>query len=102
MKEVLAGRQGQLREAIERNKQSQEECRLQKIEIEKQIEIAKGQEQKEREVKLAFRQKYSKVLEDQLEDIEKRKAYEKLLHQQEFEKEKVCLLSLNRGRFCSI
>jgi hypothetical protein len=88
MKEVMIGRQKQLQEALERNKQSQEECRLQKLEIEKKIEISKNQERNEREAKLAIRQAYSKSLEEQLHDIEKRNALEKLKQQREFEQQK--------------
>lgn len=88
MKEVLAGRQEQLQEALERNKQAQEECRLQKIEIEKKVELFKDQEHHEREKVLGIRQKYSKELEEQIDDIENRKRVEKRAQILEFEKEK--------------
>ena len=90
MKEVLAGRQDQLREAFERNKQSQEECRLQKLEIEKQIDLVKAQERIEHENILNIRHNYSKELENQIQDIENRKKMEKDAQLMEFEKEKVC------------
>lgn len=89
MKEVLAGRQEQLQEALERNKQAQEECRLQKIEIEKKVELFKDQEHHEREKILFIRQKYSKELEEQIDDIENRKRVDKRAQILEFEKEKV-------------
>jgi hypothetical protein len=89
MKEVLAGRQEQLQEALERNKQAQEECRLQKIEIEKKVELFKDQEHHEREKVLGIRQKYSKELEEQIDDIENRKRVDKRAQILEFEKEKV-------------
>lgn len=94
MKEVLAGRQEQLREAFERNKQSQEECRLQKLEIEKQIDLVKAQERIEHENILSIRHNYSKELENQIQDIENRKKMEKDAQLMEFEKEKVCNTSL--------
>lgn len=89
MKEVLAGRQEQLREAIERNKQSQEECRLQKIDIERDIEKSKIQERQKQEHILAIRQDYSKTLEEQIADLEHRKIAEKTQEKKEYEKEQV-------------
>ena len=85
----MAGRQEQLKDAMKKNKEAQEECRIQKLEIERQIELVKAQEKLEREKVLSIRQAYSKVLEEQIEDVEKRKILEKIAQQKEFEKEKV-------------
>ncbi|KAJ3321783.1 ubiquinol-cytochrome c reductase core subunit 1 [Boothiomyces sp. JEL0866] len=88
MKDVIKGRQEQLQAAIERNKQEQELNRLHKIELEKEIEKGKLIEAEANAKTLAIKQKYSKILADQIEEFENRKVQEKLLKQKEYEAEK--------------
>ncbi|KAJ3276971.1 hypothetical protein HDV01_000023 [Terramyces sp. JEL0728] len=94
MKDVIKGRQEQLKAAIERNKQDQEISRLHKIELEKEIEKGKQIEAESNAKTLVIKQKYSKILADQIEEFEHRKVNEKLLKQKEYEAEKVISYSL--------
>ncbi|KAJ3261688.1 ubiquinol-cytochrome c reductase core subunit 1 [Boothiomyces macroporosus] len=88
MQDVIKVRQEQLQAAIERNKHEQELNRLHKIELEKEIEKGKLIEAEENAKSFAIKQKYSKILADQIEEFEQRKVQEKLRRQKEFEAEK--------------
>ena len=77
MKEVMTGRQEQLQHALERNRQAQEQVRIEKIQIEKQIEESKQIESKAHEKHYQSMREYSRVLTEQIDAAEKRKLEEK-------------------------
>ncbi|KAI8899575.1 tumor suppressor, Mitostatin-domain-containing protein [Globomyces pollinis-pini] len=96
MKEVISGRQLQLQEAIERNRQSLEESKRQQLEIEKQIEKTKLLENQESARKLKLRQEYSQILAQQIQDIEKAKEQERIDKQAKYAQEKVDYLAYEK------
>lgn len=93
MKEVLEGRQQQLREALERNRLDQEESRLLKLEIERQTEKGKAEDKLKHESIMKKREKYSMELKDQIKDIERRRILESEAEEEIIAKEKVFLNS---------
>ena len=93
MKEVLEGRQQQLREALERNRLDQEESRLLKLEIERQTEKGKAEDTLKHESIMKKREKYSMELKDQIKDIERRRILESEAEEEIIAKEKVFLNS---------
>ena len=89
MSQVLQVRQEQVREAIERNKQHQEEVLLHKAHLERQIQQSKAMEIAEHEKRLKIREEYSNILAEQIKDIEQRKVIEKRNLELEMQREKV-------------
>ncbi|KAJ3089361.1 Cilia- and flagella-associated protein 53 [Quaeritorhiza haematococci] len=77
MQEVLAGRQEQLRFAMEQNKLRQQRTRLEKESLQRQIAHAKAQEEAHK-AELAKRMEgYKRVLEEQIEGGERRRGEER-------------------------
>ncbi|KAL2913720.1 hypothetical protein HK105_206736 [Polyrhizophydium stewartii] len=77
MKEVMEGRQEQLKVALERNRQAQERVRIEKLEIEKRIEEAKQWEAAQHEKAAKTKREYSTMLKEQMEIAERRAAEER-------------------------
>ncbi|KAI8930174.1 tumor suppressor, Mitostatin-domain-containing protein [Entophlyctis helioformis] len=77
MKEVMAGRQEQLQHALERNRQAQEQVRLEKQRLEQTIAEAKTFEAAEHAKHAKSKREYSHMLKEQMETAERRRADEK-------------------------
>eukprot|EP00842_Homolaphlyctis_polyrhiza_P000632 jgi/Hompol1/156/HPOL_003888-RA len=87
MKEVMEGRKEQLRYALERNHQAQEQVRLEKLQIEKHIAEAKSHELATHEKIAKTKKEYSHMLLEQIEAAELRKLEDKRRAEQEYQAE---------------
>ncbi|KAK6099142.1 hypothetical protein MT418_000595 [Batrachochytrium dendrobatidis] len=89
MKEVMDGRHEQIKYALERNRQNQEQIRSEKLEIAKQIEEAKACEAARHDKVVKSKRDYSNTLRDQIEIAERHRVEMRHRNQQENELSKV-------------